>query len=156
MLLQGALDGIGGWPGLAIGAAVLFVVTSVLEQSAQEFDSVIRGHLALMRFPWYYAYGFSSMVTALVSGAIVWGHPAVGLWRLRFYLGILTVALATMVCEYVFVYRPLAVMTANFASARPAEFQQYHEMSKWINTAVIGLCLVAAVLITWPNRQRTS
>ena len=140
-----------GW----VGAAVLFVVTSVLEQSAQDLNYQTKSFLALIRFPWYYAYGFSSMVTALVSVAIVWGHPAVGLWRLRFYLGILSVALATMVCEYVFVYRPLTVMTAKFASARAAEFHDYHVMTQWINTAVIGLCLVAAVLITWPNRQRT-
>ncbi len=49
------------------GAAILFVITSVAEQTAPDFDSMIRDRLATIRFPYYYVYGFASLGIACLS-----------------------------------------------------------------------------------------
>ena len=53
-----------------VGAAILFVVTSVREVQSTDFDSNTKDHLALLRFPAYYLFGFTLVPVASV-GAIV-------------------------------------------------------------------------------------
>ena len=50
-----------------VGAAVLFVITSVAEQTSEHFDSLIRDQLATIRFPLYYQFGFACLFGALIA-----------------------------------------------------------------------------------------
>jgi hypothetical protein len=137
-----------------VGAAALFVYETLLQIRSPELDSTTKSVLALLGFPAYYEFGFGLVLAALLAGLIARGHFAVRPWQMRLYLGLLILALALMVCDYVFIYRPLEKMTADVTQARPASFQTYHTASEWINAVHIGLCLLAALLIAWPNRSQ--
>lgn len=135
-----------------VGAACLFVVTSVQEQISPRIDSATRGYLALLRFPTYYQFGFALVAAAGLFGVAAWGHAAVRGWRMKLSLGLLVLALAGMTVDYVLIYRPLAEMTRNEVEARPAAFHSYHRASMWANTTTVSLCLLAALLINWPDQ----
>ena len=53
-----------------VGAATLFVVTSVAEQRFDGFSSAMKNQLALIRFPKYYATGFAAVGLACMAGAL--------------------------------------------------------------------------------------
>ena len=53
-----------------VGAAALFVITSIFEQTSPEFGSLIRDQLATIRFPLYYQFGFAALGTTLASGCL--------------------------------------------------------------------------------------
>ena len=50
-----------------VGAAVLFVVTGVLQVQTPSFDAAIKNHLAVIRFPAYYIFGFTHVGVATVA-----------------------------------------------------------------------------------------
>src|SRR5688500_8946512 len=59
-----------------VGAALLFVATSVTEQIQPAFDIETKNSLALIRFPWYYGAGFPLLLTAAVAAlAAGWRRP---------------------------------------------------------------------------------
>jgi hypothetical protein len=53
------------------GAATLFVIVGVREIRFQQFSPTIRDELVLIRFPAYYACGFTLLGIALVSQALL-------------------------------------------------------------------------------------
>lgn len=139
-----------------VGAAVFFLLVTIriATSDPESINSVTQGILALLRFPWYYRFGFVLVPTALLTGFIARGNGSIRPWRMRIYLGLLAVALAAMVCDYVFIYQELARVTADTSIAKPANFQTYHDASKWIITTEVGLCLAAALLIAGSGRQK--
>src|SRR3712207_5349650 len=50
-----------------VGAALLFVTTSVTEQLQPTFDPATKDTLALIRFPWYYGTGATLLAAAFLS-----------------------------------------------------------------------------------------
>ena len=129
-----------------IGAAVLFVITSVAEQQFPGFEPEIRNQLATIRFPKYYAMGF---VVVLASLGCSVGRLSSGTRSKtdRAVLGLLVLAGVTMLIDFVFIYRPLHAMMIDLQRPRDTEFQWYHQASKYINSFGILLTFVAAILV---------
>lgn len=128
------------------GAATLFVIIGVREVRYSGFDSTIRDQLVLLRFPLYYAAGFTILGCAAVNLVLLlsWGlrRPA------TYAAAILTAAaLGLMAYDYPWVYSPLARMITPPGQVRSAGFQQLHEWSKTINAAQLGCVLAAAVTL---------
>ena len=134
-----------------VGAAGLFVVTSVEEQQTIT-DLPTRNLLATLRFPYYYAFGFTLVAVGFIAGLIAFRHPAISSRRLGIALALLAVALGLMVVDYVWIYQPLREMLIPPESPRPSNFAAYHNGSKYINEADVTLCLLAALLLCWPGR----
>ncbi|MGH7201031.1 MAG: hypothetical protein ACREJB_10535 [Planctomycetaceae bacterium] len=133
-----------------VGGATLFVATSIVEQRFAGFTPTVRDQLAVLRFPWYYGFGFTLVTASLVFGVCARNHPGVGPRAMRFALGLLAAALLVMLADYLWVYRPLHDLITPPGSPRSAEFARYHEWSKWINFGHGGLSLIAAALVCRP------
>ena len=137
-----------------VGAAVLFVVTAVIEQSSDKFDSLIRDHLAVVRFPPYYLFGSVLVGVSLACGVAARKHSGLGRLKGLLFIALTLAALLLMVADYFFIYRPMVDMLTPVGKARPAEFGGYHDASKYINLVSITICLVAGGVICWPGRSR--
>lgn len=143
-----------------VGAAGLFVATSIREVRPRqagfefEFDSTTKDQLVTLRFPLYYQFGFVLVGVGLLAAIATCGHPAVGRRRARVAVALLVIALATMIADYVWVYRPLAGMIEPPGGTKPASFVTYHNASKWINETSVTLVLIAAVLLSWPAARQ--
>jgi hypothetical protein len=137
-----------------VGAAALFVVTAVAEATSPEFSSEMKRSLALLRFPFYYAFGFALVSAALLAGLLSGRHWAAGGVRRWFYRALLALALGGMIFDYLAVYQPMEKMLAASETARPAEFERYHRASMYVNAGHVGLCLLAALVICWPGTKR--
>lgn len=131
-----------GW----VGAAGLFVVTSVAEQTSAEFDSTIRDQLATIRFPFYYATAIGCCTLTLAGGVLC-----------RSLSRILTAALLLSVLasivlglDYWLVYRPLQDMIIPPGQVRTTRFIELHQWSRQLNTVHLSLILVAALLAALP------
>ena len=129
-----------------VGAAVLFVITSVAEQQFEDFASSIKNQLALIRFPLYYGFGFVVLGTSLLCGAgrIIKGERTSST-VIVFVLPVLANLL--MAYDFQFVYRPLADIMVDLLRPRDDEFTKYHQMSKYINAVGILLTMIAAMLV---------
>lgn len=136
-----------------VGGAVLFVVTSVVEQSGPNFDNVIRDQLAVMRFPFYYGFGFVLIAVGLVAGLVARGHAAVSKKAAVTFLICTVLALIMMVVDYLWIYQPLAQLITPAGSVRTSDFVTYHNASKYINMVNLTLCLIAAIAICLPARS---
>ena len=137
-----------------VGAASLFVVTGIQEVRSPEFDSVTKSALATLRFPSYYAFGFGLVSVALLTAVIAARHRLLSRWRAWAVPSLVIIVFVMMVIDYVWVYRPLAVMNAAVTEARPASFEAYHNASMYMNAAHVGLCLSAALILCWPVSER--
>ena len=128
------------------GAATLFVVTAIREVTSTVLDSTDKAHLAVMRFPAFYAFAFTLLGVAALAGGI----SLCGQRRLRtatrVLIGLSFSAFVLLIIDYVWIYRPLAEMTAAVQDARPASFVAYHRASMWINAAQLGASLAGAFL----------
>ncbi len=138
-----------------VGAAILFVVTSVAEQQFPDFASSIKNQLALIRFPKYYGFGFVFLLTSLAcsAGRLAGGvrdKPTVAVFVL------LTIANVLMIADFVFVYRPLADIMVDLLRPRDDEFKKYHQISKYVNAVEIVLCLIATILVCREPRRITA
>jgi hypothetical protein len=130
-----------------VGAAALFVVTSVREVQAPELDSYVRDILIGVRFPSYYLFGFSLVGIGLLATFAAGCLAPAKRGRLFVTAGIVLVALAAMLGDYFWVYRPLVEMVTPPGQSRPAQFVDYHEASKWVNFASLSLCGLAAIVL---------
>jgi hypothetical protein len=124
-----------------IGAALLFVLTSIMEQLEPAFDTATRDRLALIRFPWYYATGavllFASSIAALIASR--------GRMLTKIAVVLLLLAGSVMIVDYAFVYRPLRSRLSPPGIERFADFHQLHEWSEWLNS--VGFLLTAASVV---------
>ena len=134
-----------------VGAAALFVITSVIE--VRSFDSTTRATLALLRFPAYYACGFALIATALITGLAACTDAARTRRATKTAMGLIALALLLMYIDYVWIYRPMVGMIEIPQAARPAGFQDYHKASMYINAVDVGCCMIAALLLCWPANR---
>jgi hypothetical protein len=134
-----------------VGAALLFVVTAVREVRDPSFDTLTKDQLALDRFPAYYLFGF-----VLVSVAFVGALTAKRSRPVRVATVLLALALGVMIGDFLRVYQPLVEMVNPPGRAKPAEFQEYHRRSMWLNTCNVGLCALASVLLCFDRTERSS
>ena len=127
------------------GAATLFVIIGVREVRFPEFSSPIRDQLVLLRFPMYYAAGFTLLGLAFVSQVLLillgWKRPAI-----LIACGLTGIALGLMSYDYPCVYRPLEQMITPPGQPRPAAFVSLHRWSQNVNAAQLGCALAAALL----------
>lgn len=130
-----------------VGAATLFVVNGVLLATSGAFESVHRDHIALIRFPPYYVFGFVSVGLALVCLALARGYPR------KLAMGLVVTALVLMLVDYFGVYRPLESMISPPGQPRSSEFGWYHRASMMVNTIHVGLCLIAAGVLSYPRKE---
>lgn len=139
------------------GAAALFVITSVAEQTAPEFGSLIRDQLAAIRFPLYYQFGFAVLGTALIAGGLA-GYLSRGCQRKRVLAAVLLtgLSLAGAAADYVWVYRPLQALITPPGRARDQQFILLHQRSRQANEVHISLAVLAAVIACLPARSRTA
>lgn len=115
-----------------VGAAILFVVTSVAEQQFAGFGPGIRNQLALIRFPRYYAFGFAALGVSLLCGVlrVLSGRRDRLTWVA---LSLTAAATGLMIADFLWVYRPLAELMTDLNRPRDDTFRQYHQASKYIN-----------------------
>lgn len=138
-----------------IGAAVLFVCTSVSEQISTAYDSDVKNTLAVIRFPWFYGFGFGLLATGLVCGAIgIDRTQHRGRWNL--FVFTLVATLLLMSIDYATIYSPLFEIVSRPDGVRDARFQQLHRWSEQINTADLLVCLIAVVTICRPQCGSTA
>lgn len=128
------------------GAATLFVIIGIGEVTYPGFDSATRDQLVVIRFPLYYACGFTVLGGAAVSLVLTlcWG-----LRRRATYaaLALVAAAAALMAYDYPCVYTPLARMITPPGQARPAAFRPLHQWSETINGLQIACVLAAALAL---------
>ena len=134
-----------------VGAACLFVLTTLMEVHSPKLDSVTKAELVTLRFPVYYMFAFGLTATAFIT-AVCWSSAVSKLKRWS-SLSLLLLILTMTVIDYIWIYKPLEQMTAAVQQARPATFVSLHKASKWINTVQICLSLAAALVICWPIPQ---
>lgn len=141
---------------LWVGGAILFVATSIAEQKFPGFSQVTKNQLALIRFPWYYRFGFTLLGATLVAGHFARHHAALAGAARWLVFGLTAASLAIMALDYYTVYLPLAEMVTPPDRAVSSEFMRYHQLSKYVNIAHVGLAFVACVLLCRPARPVTS
>jgi hypothetical protein len=139
------------------GAAVLFVITALREVRHAGFDSATKDQLALLRFPAYYAFGFV-LVSMAIAGTMLGLLGRQKGQRLRIVAAawLLGLVLVLMLADLVAVYLPIVGMITPVGRARSAEFAGYHRVSIVINVCDVGLCAIAAALLSWQNPQNDS
>ena len=131
-----------GW----LGAAVLFVVTSIVEQLFPDFDSAVRDQLATIRFPFYYATGTFCCTVALACGVLCRSID-----RRRMMALLLTIlASLVFVLDYWFVSRPLQELIIPSGQPRTDRFAQLHNLSGVVNSLHLLLILTAAIQTALP------
>ena len=135
-----------------VGAAMLFVITSVAEQRSPAFDSIIRDQLATLRFPWYYMFGTICLSLALV-GSTVGALLSTGGVRKRLLAASILTLLSGGIAgaDYACVYSPLQSLIEPPGKSRTEDFIVLHERSRLINEIHLGLALLAAVVICIPE-----
>ena len=134
-----------------IGAAALFVVTSIAEQRSTAIGSDAKNVLATLRFPAYYWFGFVLVGLGLIGGVVgIDRHQQRGRWWA--IVSCLWLALLLMLVDYVAVYSPLYAIVTNPDALRDARFQELHRWSEQINSIDVFLCLIAAITSCWPEK----
>ena len=138
-----------------IGAAALFVCTSISEQISTAYDSDVKNVLATLRFPWYYLFGFVLVGVGLVSGAMGLSrsqHPR----RWAIIVSSLVIALVLMAVDYFVIYSPLHEIVSSVSGVRDARFLELHRWSEQINSLDVALCAIAAVAVCWSEKPLTT
>ncbi len=136
-----------------VGAAALFVITSVAEQVSPDFDSRIRDQLATIRFPLYYQFGFGALGVSILSGlAALKLSSGCQKKRVRAAVIFASLSLAGAAADYVWVYLPLQELISPPGKAREQGFVELHERSRHANEVHITLALLAAVFACSPEK----
>lgn len=135
-----------------IGAALLFVVTSVAEQRFPKFDSATRDQLAAIRFPWYYLCCWLTLGTAATSACIAALLQTAGSRRNAVLVATLTSAsLLIAVADYAFTYKPLIRLITPPGQKRTDEFTALHNRSRVVNQIHLTIAIAAAVAASLPQ-----
>lgn len=135
-----------------VGAAFLFIWTSVAEQVFPDFNSTIRDQLATIRFPFYYITGTSCCTLALASGVLCRSLSR----RLTVALMLITLASVIFACDYWFIYRPLQELIIPAGQLRTEQFADLHTWSRNMNVFHLLLVLLSAIQALLPLPQTTS
>ena len=132
---------------------MLFVVVGVSEVVYPGFSSEIRDQLVLLRFPWFYRFGFALNGLALLSAIIAQPGGEFPLGRKRAVIVLLILSLVVMAADYSVIYLPLAEAVTPPGKPRTPEFASLHRASMWVNLAGLLLCSAAAGLVNWPAKK---
>lgn len=140
-----------------VGAAVLFVITSIAEQTSPQFDSTTRDQLATIRFPHYYRFAAGCLLTAAISGRIVVLKSA-GRERRQFRLVFLLTLIATgiMAADHEWVYTPLQDEITPPGQPRTERFTELHARSTFVNEIHLALVAIAAIVACLPYASPNS
>ena len=137
-----------------IGAAVLYVITSVAEQTSSNFDSVIRDQLATVRFPLYYAFGTAIYVASLVFCVTAWRSASTEVRRRAFIvMALMIVSAIIFAVDYFMIYSPLQALIVPAGQVRTQQFVTLHNWSRHVNEVHLTLTLIAAVLVVLPQKS---
>ncbi|MCA9050660.1 MAG: hypothetical protein KDA89_18105 [Planctomycetaceae bacterium] len=131
-----------------VGAACLFIATTLQDVHSTTLDSVAKAELAVQRFPVYYNFAFVLLGIAFVLGCC--GLITASTTRKGVTLQLLLLPLVLTAIDYVWIYQPLDAMTVNVQQARPAQFVTFHSASKWINIVQVSASVIAAIAVCWP------
>lgn len=140
-----------------IGAAVLYVVTSVAEQTSPDFNSTVRDQLATIRFPFYYAYGFITHLLTLLLAMRVLFHSEEN--RRRMPSAVLTLiasSLVVLTADYFLIYQPLLKLITPAGQERTAQFTHLHTLSRNINAGHLLVMFAAAIIVSRDSVPRQS
>lgn len=134
-----------------VGAAVLYVITSVAEQTSSHFDSLIRDQLATIRFPLYYCFGLSIHALAVPFAFLIWFNSTSQNQR-RFLAIFLLVLLSSVLItlDYLLVYLPLQELITPPGQVRSQQFIQLHTLSRHANEVHLTVMLVASIVASLP------
>jgi hypothetical protein len=137
-----------------VGAAVLFVAVGVREVTSPEFTSEIKDRLVLLRFPLFYATGFSLVGLAWVG--LGWlaltNRDRRRIWGCGLVL--VTLALGGMLADYLRIYRPLEALVDPPGQPRTQQFLVLHQWSSRVNTFNLAVSLAASLWLGWPWSER--
>ncbi len=140
-----------------VGGAALFVITSVLEVTANqpEIDSVVRDALVGLRFPPYYAFGGVLLGCSLVAGGILSLGGCASKRRFQIATALVLTASVLMIVDYIWIYQPLFEMVTPPGKARTPRFETLHDASKHINSVGLLLAAIAGGLFCWSAPDAT-
>lgn len=132
---------------------MIFVITGVQDVTFPFFDSLIRDQLISLHFPTYY-----TMAWILLGGTFL---GCFGIRNIKFFprrranliLSLVMIILGMSIVDYYCIYSPLEEMITPPGSPRPANFQAYHQASKYINSINILLSLAAAITVNLPLKM---
>lgn len=132
-----------------VGIAIFFVMVILKLRNPELFNPTALLNHPRVLFPLFYQFEFGLLGLTLVTGAIA---RLFGAGRRSFQVGLLLTAAALLLAmlDYQFVYRPLESMLEQ--PELPRDFARLHHLSRWINSAGVGLTAVAACLLLWPER----
>jgi hypothetical protein len=143
--------------GCWVGGAVLFVITSVAEQTSPLFDSRTRDQLATIRFPYYYLYCWICLGTALAASVLGTICSSQCLRRRMTTVAVLTlISFGIAVADYHWVYQPLQALIIPPGEAKSQQFITLHNRSRHINELHLTLALVAAIIICLPEKASST
>ena len=126
-----------------LGAAFLFVATSVAEQTHPALPVPAKNLVAVIRFPWFYTIGAVFLSIALLSSLAIRRPPR----GVAVASVLLMAALVIMFLDYAFIFRPMREeIRANFLE-RTDRFQTLHSWSEGVNSFEYLLVLIATVLL---------
>ena len=135
-----------------IGAAVLYVITSVAEQTSPNFESVVRDQLATIRFPLYYKFGFAVHGLAIVASLVVLATaPDVLRRRATAVATLIAVSMVLVTLDYHFIYSPLQELITPPGQSRTPDFIRLHTWSRHANEVHLMVIFVAAIIASLPN-----
>lgn len=137
-----------------VGAAVIFVINGVQDVTFQPFDSLVRDQLISLHFPVYYTVGWVLLTGAFLGSLGIRSKQLLSRWKTNLILGLIVLTLAISLIDYFWIYQPLEAMITPPGSPRPAQFRNYHQASKYINSVNILLTFIAAVLVNLPVLQQ--
>lgn len=143
--------------GCWVGGAVLFVITSVAEQTSPMFDSRTRDQLATIRFPYYYLYCWICLGTALAA-AVLGAICSSKCLRRRMMVaaGLTLISLGIAICDYHWVYKPLQALIIPPGEVRSQAFLTLHNRSRHINELHLTIALIAAIIICLPEKASST
>ena len=139
-----------------VGAAVIFVITGVQDVTFKPFDSLVRDQLISLHFPVYYTIAWVLLVGSFLGCLGIRKRIGISRRRSNLILCLVVIVLSISLIDYFWIYSPLEAMITPPGSPRPAEFHSYHQASKYINSLIILLSLIAAVLVNLPEKCRTT
>lgn len=140
-----------------VGAAVLYVITSVAEQMSPNFDLRIRDQLAAIRFPLYYRFGFGCHMACAIAGMLAWRTAPPN--RRSTFLPVLVLVIASGVMitlDHKMVYQPLEAIIQPAGQPRTAEFERLHTLSKRVNMVHVMVMAFAGIIAMLPLKPESS
>lgn len=140
-----------------VGAAVLYVVTSVAEQMSPLFNLQIRDQLALIRFPLYYRFGFGCHIACAIAGVLAWRTAPLNR-RSTFLLVLFLIMVSGLLItlDHRMIYQPLEALISPAGQLRGAEFDRLHHLSKRANMVHVMIMAFAGIIAMLPLKPQQS